>query len=530
MQFATDPPISDKIQKMAQRVRWHDPAILKQGIDQTRLVLDDQQDDRSEFSFLVMGDTGSGPEHGQHPQRRVAEAMLPHVESSQFIIHTGDVVYLVGSSEYYQANFIKPYKELLVGGERPRKIAFDHMVFKTPMFLVPGNHDYYDLSLVQGVLGGATLSLRRLRWLRIDFDIGWHGSYQGKAYAQAFLDCLNRFATPEQLTHHLEQHYTAKTETGYCLRYEPSQFTRLPNRYYTFRYGGIDFFALDSNTFNAPLPIPDTQEGDNYRQQLIVRRRELEEQKQTLFSESDRLNRDRPEDSDALSDLRAKLQQLDETILDIDKQLSSDHSPDIDVVQLEWLQQRLINSWHNKEVRGRVLFFHHPPYVTEATKWSQAQTITIRRNLRRVLNAVAGAVGSLASDRPLVDLVLSGHAHCMDYLQTVDTGHADSHMHWLVCGGSGFSLRRQREEGTELTEVYDTPAGRRDRVVARSHLFVGRSGHGSLKRRPYSFLKIDVQAGSPLRFVVTPFVTERFQRQWQNYALPSFTIQPGERV
>jgi hypothetical protein len=102
-------------------------------------------------------------------------------------------------------------------------------------------------------------------------------------------------------------------------------------------------------------------------------------------------------------------------------------------------------------------------------------------------------------------------------------------MHWLVCGGSGFSLRRQRVEGTDLTEVYNTANGRQDRLVARSQLFIGRNGQGSLKRRPYSFLKIDVKAGEPLQFVVTPFVAERFQGKWQNYAVKPFTIQPGKR-
>jgi len=29
-------------------------------------------------------------------------------------------------------------------------------------------------------------------------------------------------------------------------------------------------------------------------------------------------------------------------------------------------------------------------------------------------------------------------------------------INWIVCGGSGFNLRRQRPEGPELTESYGT--------------------------------------------------------------------------
>lgn len=95
-------------------------------------------------------------------------------------------------------------------------------------------------------------------------------------------------------------------------------------------------------------------------------------------------------------------------------------------------------------------------------------------------------IGSLPEGRPLVDLVLSGHAHCLEYLRTGNTGHADSHINWIICGGSGFSLRRQRREGPELMETFD---GNEDstRKVARSLLYIGRSGRGSQKRRPYSF-------------------------------------------
>jgi hypothetical protein len=158
--------------------------------------------------------------------------------------------------------------------------------------------------------------------------------------------------------------------------------------------------------------------------------------------------------------------------------------------------------------------------TTEATKWHQAQTLAVRHNLRRVLDNVAAEIGDLKGDRSLVDLILNGHAHCSQHIQTLDTGHADSNLNWIVCGGSGYSLRRQRQEGTELLETF----GEEHRLVARSNIFIGRNGRGSQKRRLYSFLRIDVQSGNPPRFVVRPFVVERFHKQWTNRELETLVL------
>jgi 3',5'-cyclic AMP phosphodiesterase CpdA len=523
MEFVSDPPISVKIHKMKERVRWQEPLIVDRGIDQTRMVFEDGWADSPDFSFLVVGDSGSGSHRGHSPQRRLAEQMGEHRDRCRFMLHTGDVIYLVGSSEFYYENFIKPYREFLVGGEHPKRIAYDKMVFNLPVLPVPGNHDYYDLPLVYGLMAQATLPLRRLLQVQLDLDIGWHGSNQGKAYAKAFLDYLKGMNSEEELIQHLDRHYTAKTATGRCLVYQPGHFTRLPNRYYTFRSGGIDFFALDSNTFNAPLPLPGTEAGDVTRRQLENRRDELEQEKLQILETSAKLNHDQPDESEQIDDLRAKLEQLDELKIDIDKQLAADASTITDFEQLDWLRQKLIESWNTSEVRGRVLYFHHPPYVTEATKWQQAQTLAIRHRLRQVLDLVSKEVGLLCGGRPLVDLVLNGHAHCLEYLRTRDTGHADSNINWIVCGGSGFSLRRQRPEGLELTESYGTESNH-TRKVARSLLFVGRNGYGSKKRRPYSFLRIDVQDGCPPKFIVRPFISERFQNQWFDSHLEPFEI------
>lgn len=522
MGFVSDPSTAVKIRKMQERVRWRDPLLVERQIDQTRFVLDDGKEDSPEFSFLVIGDSGSGQHRAYNPQRQIAEQMLEQGQDCRFVLHTGDVIYLVGSSEYYPKNFIEPYREFLVGGDRPRAISYDKMVFKLPILPVPGNHDYYDLPLLYGVMAQTMSPLRRLLSSQLDFDVGWHGSYQGMAYAKAFIDYLRDIPSGDALVRHLDQHYTAQTDTGRCLRYQPGSFTRLPNRYYTFRQGGIDFFALDSNTFNVPSPLPNTREGEEYRVVLEKRLQDIGQEKLQVLESLTQLKPTATEKAEHLDDLKTKLEQLDEMELDIHKQLQADQAIVIDREQLDWLTQRLIESWNSSEVRGRIIYLHHPPYVTEATKWHQAQTLTIRRRLRQVLDQVAKTVGGQTQGRPLVDLILSGHAHCLEYLRTEDTGYADAHLNWIICGGSGYSLRRQRQEGVDLMEVQED--GKSSRVVARSHLYVGRKGHGEQKRRPYSFLRIDVKDGCPPQFVVTPFISERFHQQWHKSQLDSFTI------
>ena len=511
MKLVSDPAIATKIARMRERVRWRHPIAVARGIDQTRLVIANAERCNAEdFSFLVLGDSGTSRHLKDRPQRRIAKRLLEHSDDCDFVLHTGDVVYLTGSSEQYPDNFIKPYREFLVGGDSPNKIRFDKMVFNKPFLPVLGNHDYYDLSLVGGILSKAFTPLRRALRKRINLDVGWHGSFQGEGFAKAFLDYLELVGSA-QLTAHFEQHYAAKTETGQCLHYIPGQFTRLPNRYYTFRQKGIDFFALDSNTFNAPQPIPETEAGRQQRAKIESYKRKLEIKVKTLLAESEQLDIDIYEEAERANSIYAKVEQLEEQIRDIEKQLSASHGKNtVDKEQLRWLRDRLIASWQNKDSKGRVLFFHHPPYVTEKTKWYQAQTLAVRFNLRQVLDEVAASIGELAGERPMVDLVMSGHAHCFEYLETLETGHGDRNIPWIVCGGSGFSLRRQRKEG-DVLEEFGQP-------IARCHLFLGRSGNGNQKRRPYSALRVDVQYEQDRpQFVLRPLVAERFQDQWTNY-------------
>jgi len=521
MKFVSDPPISEKINRMKERVQWQNAQILARGIDQTRFVMADGNNSNPEFSFLVMGDSGSSLHQSHHPQRQVALKMIENQGDARFIIHTGDVVYQVGSREYYQENFIKPYREFICGGDRPEDIPYDKMVFKLPILPVLGNHDYYDLPFLSSLAVKASLPIRLILGLPMELNFGWHGSDQGDTYARAFLDYLRDINNPEELGEHLDRHYHAVTNTGRCLVYQPEKFTRLPNRYYTFRYGGIDFFALDSNTFNSPAPLPDTKEGDNYREILKKRRDNLEQEELQLWETSSQINREQPKDQEQLEELQTEIQQIEEVKLDIDKQLEADKPGTVDFEQLNWLRQRLIESLFSSEVRGRVIYFHHPPYVTESSKWDQAQTLAVRQNLRWVFNQVATTVGDKRENRPLVDLILSGHAHCLEYIKTVDTGHADSNLNWIICGGSGYSLRRQRSEGGDLRE--NTLEGN-NRLVARSQLFLGKNNYLGPRERPYSALKIQVQGDRIPKFILQPLVAERLQGQWRDRPIKAFEI------
>ncbi len=528
MRFVSDSTIATKIARMNQRVSWQHPLMAEHNIDQTRLEIayegeahSDAALERDGFSFLVIGDSGTSRHVRDQPQRRITERLLEHLPGCEFILHTGDVVYLAGSSEQYPDNFIKPYREFIVGGEKPHKVRFDKMTFKLPFLPTLGNHDYYDLPLLTGVLSKVFSPVRRLLRRRINLDVGWHGSFQGEGFAKAFLDYLQPLSD-ERLAGHLQRRYTTKTETGRCLRYVPGEFTRLPNRYYMFRRGSIDFFALDSNTFNAPQPLPQTDEGREQREKIEAYRSQLEERMQSLLAESDDLNVDIPEQAERATHIYGKVEQIEEQLWDIDKQLTVSQAEDtLDSEQLDWLRDRLIASWQDKSARGRVLYFHHPPYVTESTKWFQGQTIAVRTHLRQVLDDVQAAIAPLPkpANRPLVDLVLSGHAHCFEYLRTEETGHGDRLIPWVVCGGSGFSLRRQRKEGAVLKE--------HGQPVAKCHLFIGRSGHGSKTRRPYSALRVDINMeGETPQFALQPLVAERYQGEWSAYDLGPIVLSP----
>ncbi|QEY33276.1 metallophosphoesterase [Synechococcus sp. RSCCF101] len=454
MNLASDPPIAAKIARMAGWVRWRDPLMQRLGVDQTRLMLPKlPQADGAwpAWHFLVVGDSGTGRHRRHSPPRRIAERLLPHRQGAAFLLHTGDVVYLVGAAEQYRANFQRPYRDWLVDGDRWQTLPHDRMVFNQPLLPVPGNHDYYDLSAPVALLSGLSAPLRRQLGWWAEPDCGWHGSGAGGVYAAAFLDGLAGLSEAE-LSEHLDRHYVARWDGTRCLRYEPGAFTRLPNRYYRFRQAGVDVFALDTNTFTAP---------------------------------------------------------------------HGSREP-VDQEQLDWLERGLIASWRDPGCRGRLLVCHHPAYSSEATKAPDPATLAVRHQLRRVFDAVASALAGLAGGRTPVDLVLTGHAHCLELIRCGDTGHADAGIPWLICGGSGYSLRPQGAGGGQVRE---RDGAGRERVVAASELFIGRGAIGpDPATRPYSALRIDVGPGAPLSLTVTPLVSERIGSGWRDHTLASLPL------
>ncbi|NUP98234.1 MAG: metallophosphoesterase [Armatimonadetes bacterium] len=218
--------------------------------------------------FLALGDSGDSDAVGgqQSPQEAVAQAMLADLAvaggggTAELVLHLGDVVYMTGERRLYDRNFRRPYAALLTP-----ESTVDNLVFQVPFLPVPGNHDYYDLAGWFDWVAQVPLLGRGLQALTKDlfaFSIPEGGSDMGRVYMDAFVD----------------RH--ADTSAG-PLAYRPGHATRLPNRYYHFTHGGADFFALDSNTLNAPGPSDGLQ----------ARRMEAKERIEQLQAEARQIDR-----------------------------------------------------------------------------------------------------------------------------------------------------------------------------------------------------------------------------------------------
>jgi 3',5'-cyclic AMP phosphodiesterase CpdA len=474
--------------RLAAQVQWQHPKVLQGQIDQTQLSIADAPSGAVPFSFMVMGDTDAGTPSARTLSERAlgdkeisqfsgvfAEQLRQQMRESRLLLHTGDVTYPTGSYKNYWEGFLRPYQWLLSSIPASPDYRSESVVFKRPILPVPGNHDYAGVRVWPGVRVWQK-ALRALcdRLRALGINLGHYGGQGGEAYGQTFLDDLQTLSA-EQLTAHLATNYGAIApdamraskiaangiafdEDGLgshfnrCLNYRPGQFTRLPNRYYSFRYGGVDFFALDSNTWNTA-----------------------------------------PE------------------------------APEFDQQQLIWLEQALIKSWQTPNTVGRIIYLHHSPYTTEATRWQQSETLWVRRHLRSVLDRVAATV-TRASHGPWVDVVISGHAHCLEHVQTLDTGHADAGIDWVVCGGSGASLRRQREAGSDILESLSQGGKSRTQVVAQSRLYAGVHGRSNQQQAFHSFLRIEVQPHQAQKFVIRPFVVSHYPDGWQTKALKPIQV------
>lgn len=480
---------------LARQVQWQHPTLVKGCIDQTQLAIADAPTEAMPFSFTVMGDTDAGAVNTSSKTNSAsnikstfntnpsfshafAQQLIAQSADSRFLLHTGDVTYPMGTYQNYLNGFLDPYQSLLTRGPQRPDYNSRSVVFNQALLPVPGNHDYADR---RGFTRTRQRFLRticdRLRQF-FNLDFGYYGGEGGEAYGQTFLDTLSNLS-PEQLKHHLSNHYSARVQRSqtsapptydnptYCLNYQPGEFTRLPNRYYQFRYGGVDFFALDSNTWNTDSA------HENF-----------------------------------------------------------DHE------QLAWLEKSLIASWQTPGTVGRIIYLHHSPYTTESARWQQPETLWVRRHLRLVLDRVQIACPHRRSNTPLVDLVISGHAHCLEYVRTSDTGHADAHMDWVVCGGSGLGLRQQRNAETpdilEKISASSPHEGTRNRsytsVVATSKLYAGTHLYRKQKQRFHSFIRIQVTPHQQQRFMICPFVVTQTPQGWQTKALAPIPIGHAEET
>ncbi len=451
----------------------------------TELAIADAPSEAVPFSFMVIGDTDAGdPRKAASASATSAksfsegfgEQILQQSEGSCFMLHTGDVTYPIGSYQHYFNGFLKPYRALL--SHLPARADYDGraVVFNQALLPVPGNHDYADLPRWarwrQGMLRAVCDRLRQ----SLNWDLGHYGGYGGEAYAKTFLDNLTDLPA-DRLAAHLAMHYSSVTNlvtspaaqdnplsAAPCLSYRPGQFTRLPNRYYHFRYGGVDFFALDSNTWKT-----------------------------------------------------------------------SAETAGFDHDQLDWLVQQLVDSWHRPRTVGRIIYLHHSPYTTEESRWQQAETLWVRRHLRQVLARVAAAVQRPDPENsPWVDLIFSGHAHCLEHLYTADTGYADAHLNWVVCGGSGANIRRQRPvDSNDILEnmkasgsshAFGAHERRYPKVVARSQCFIGSHGQGRKKQRFHSFIRVDVRPQQRQKFTVIPFAVTQSKAGFLTHAIAPLKI------
>lgn len=195
--------------------------------------------DPERFEFLVLGDTGDSDVVGGaiSPQDAVARELAAdafHADGSEragMVLHVGDVVYMTGERRLYDRNFRRPYAPFLTPDS-----TFERLVFRMPFLPVPGNHDYYDVPRWAELLARAPVlgdGFRAIARELFAFSIPRGGSDMGRAYMEAFV---------------------APPGNGAAPRYEPARETRLPNRYYRFQFGSVDFFALDSNTLDGFPP------------------------------------------------------------------------------------------------------------------------------------------------------------------------------------------------------------------------------------------------------------------------------------
>jgi predicted phosphodiesterase len=384
-----------------------------------------QPADPSRFSFLAVGDTGNADaaNGSVSPQDAVAAEMardsaLPgSAGSAQLVLHLGDVVYMTGERRLYERNFLKPYAPFLT-----QESKIGELTFRIPFLAIPGNHDYYDINNLLKWLARIPVlgsSLRRASYELFDYSLPQGGSGMGSAFMEAFVRAP---ANPAETT-----------------QYEPGLNTWLPNRYYRFQFGCADFFALDSNTLDAPPPWTGDaphERLDAKRRLKVLEKREAELavalKREQALCDPVSIRREAEEAGQGLDpESCVRRRRLAEEALDVQRAIAQEERrlrfgpEDYDAEQIRWLTASLEQAARARPDNWRVVFLHHPLYTSIKNHCERPDVLDVRANLMELLSTHA-------------HLVLSGHSHAFEWFRSSALPNAGI----FVSGGGGqISLR-----------------------------------------------------------------------------------------
>ena len=157
-----------------------------------------QPGDPERFSFLALGDSGdsAGLTTDETPQdavaRFLAEEAAPPVGSGrgEFVLHTGDVVYMTGERRLYDRNFRRPYAPFLTA-----ESTVGSFVFRIPFLPVQRPGSSQDIAFQRAAMPqmdtpprdvirakGVLLNEPALPWFVNEEEIPYAGTIVTRAY------------------------------------------------------------------------------------------------------------------------------------------------------------------------------------------------------------------------------------------------------------------------------------------------------------------------------------------------------------
>lgn len=429
----------------------------------------DLPDDGSDtFRFAVIADTGDG-RPPFNPQYAVAQQLAEDYDDIDFVVHAGDVIYQIGSRRYYGPNFLQPYARFVGNPD------LDDLVFNKPFFVIPGNHDYYDLSRV-ALVRKIPIVGRGAEWIvrRFAGNLG-EGSRDGRVYENIFIDNPGGPGSGSPVTPYL---------TG--------KATRLPNRYYTFRHGGASFFALDSNTLDAP-GSQGNRLGRRQRQRFARAMEqadfEIGRLSEWIQSCHEQIEAGRLPEEDVVEEIEQKTQYLLDLIYDraqYEHSIAADEDGrDFDGDQIAWLREQVRAT---PDGDWKIVILHHPLYTFVKTYCEAPDVVGVRDNLRRMLIEEG------------VHLVLAGHSHSFEWVRAVHQ--REQRIAYLTAGSGGCrwirpSILQAAQARPDVSDYEDR--FRQCNRHARSEAFAGLDPTG--RSRTFNYLRVHV---SPDQIRVEP--------------------------